>query len=145
MVLCMHARLRAHTCTVMYMSTGRFLHSPGHDCICKSVRSGQYCMVDTIAMIWHRFCTVTLAGLGQGTVYWPVYDLSLLDVLPWPRQGYRRSKRFHCTIQGWQYNRSKLRPWLANSPGKSTGILNCSNRTINKHIRRIKWYKKNKY
>ena len=29
--------------------TGRFLHSPGHDCICKSVRSGQYCMVDTIA------------------------------------------------------------------------------------------------
>ena len=31
------------------MSTGRFLHSPGHDCICKSVRSGQYCMADTIA------------------------------------------------------------------------------------------------
>ena len=46
-----HARslTRAHTCTVMYMSAGRFLHSPGHDCICKSVRSGQYCMADTIA------------------------------------------------------------------------------------------------
>ena len=48
-----HARslTRAHiqSCTVMYMSTGRFLHSPGHDCIFKSVRSGQYCMADTIA------------------------------------------------------------------------------------------------
>ena len=41
---------RAHTCTVTYMSAGRFLHSPGHDCIiCKSLRSGQYCMADTIA------------------------------------------------------------------------------------------------
>ena len=40
---------RAHTCTVTYMSAGRFLHSPGHDCICKSVRSGHYCMADTIA------------------------------------------------------------------------------------------------
>ena len=46
---CMHARLRAHTCTVMYMSAGRFLHNPGHDCICKSVGSGQYCMADIIA------------------------------------------------------------------------------------------------
>ena len=32
----MHARLR------------RFLQSPGHNCICKSVRSGQYCMADTL-------------------------------------------------------------------------------------------------
>ena len=42
----------AYAHTYMYshvMSTGRFLHSPGHDCICKSVRSGQYCMADTIA------------------------------------------------------------------------------------------------
>ena len=40
-----HARFlaRAHT------STGRFLHNPGHECICKSVRSGQNCMVVTIA------------------------------------------------------------------------------------------------
>ena len=46
----MHARMvRTYACTVMYMSTGRFLHSSGHDFICKSVRSGQYCMPDTIA------------------------------------------------------------------------------------------------
>ena len=46
-----HARslTRAHTCTVMYMSTGRFLYSPVHDCICKSAQSVQYCMADTIA------------------------------------------------------------------------------------------------
>ena len=47
-----HARslTRAHTCsTVMYLSAGRFLHSPGHDCICKRVRSGQCCMAHTIA------------------------------------------------------------------------------------------------
>ena len=29
------------------MPPGRFLHSSGHDCMCKSVRSGQYCMADT--------------------------------------------------------------------------------------------------
>ena len=37
------------TCTVMFISAGWFLQRPGHDCICKSVRSGQYCMADTIA------------------------------------------------------------------------------------------------
>ena len=46
----------AHTCTVMYMSTGRFLHSPGHDCIRESVRSGQYCMADTIASDTDSYC-----------------------------------------------------------------------------------------
>ena len=47
----MHARLRAHIqCTDMW-STGRFLHSPGHHCICRGIRSGQYCMADTIASV----------------------------------------------------------------------------------------------
>ena len=46
-----HARslTRAHTLHVQSCTCPRFLHSPGHDCICISVRSGQYCMADTIA------------------------------------------------------------------------------------------------
>ena len=40
---------RAHNVQSCTCPPGRFLHSPGHDCICESVRSGQYCMADTIA------------------------------------------------------------------------------------------------
>ena len=64
-VQCMPARLRAHIhVQSCIMSTGLFLHRPGHNCICKSVRSGQYCMADTIASdsgIQH--CSVSLPHL----------------------------------------------------------------------------------
>ena len=43
-----HARSLTRTYMYMYMAAGRFLHSPGHDCI-NSVRSGQHSMADTIA------------------------------------------------------------------------------------------------
>ena len=49
-----HARslTGAHTCsTVMYISAERFLHSPGKDCMCKSIQSGQYCMANTNASV----------------------------------------------------------------------------------------------
>ena len=37
------------------MSTGRFLHSPGHECICNSVRRGQYCSLQGgHNCIWNR-------------------------------------------------------------------------------------------
>ena len=68
-----HARslTRAHTCTVMYMSAGRFLHSPGHDCICKSVRSGQYCMADTIASdTGHNNANLMPIFLGAYSLCW---------------------------------------------------------------------------
>ena len=51
-----HARslTRAHTCTVMYMSAGRFLHSPG-----------QYCMTDTVVsyIVLQLFCDQLMASL----------------------------------------------------------------------------------
>ena len=53
-----HLLTQAHTRTIMYMSTERFLHSPGHDCICKSVRSGQY--------TWRTQLHLTPAGLQVG-------------------------------------------------------------------------------
>ena len=56
----MHA-LDRFTRACMYLSTRRLLQSPGHDCICKSVRSGQYCMADTIA---------SDTGLGNEQCLW---------------------------------------------------------------------------
>ena len=51
----MHARshTRAHTCTVMYMSTGRFSHSPGHDCIMQKCPE-QTVLHGGLNCIWHR-------------------------------------------------------------------------------------------
>ena len=71
-----------HSCTFMYMSTGRFLHSPGHNWICKSVRSRQYCLADTIAsdmgtcqgvtQLW-KFsvkCAIYFLCVRLGCLYW---------------------------------------------------------------------------
>ena len=58
-IRCNH-KIREHSCCIYVGSVHAcvqsctcprtvFLCSPGHDCICKSVRSGQYLMADTIA------------------------------------------------------------------------------------------------
>ena len=53
----------AYARTYMYMSAGRFLHSPGHDRMCKSVRSGQYCMADTIASDTGHTCRLWVSRM----------------------------------------------------------------------------------
>ena len=65
----------AYTHTYMYSrctSTGPFLHSPGHDCIRKSVRSVQYCMADTIA-----------SDTGRPLVWQSVYNFALVRSFFW--------------------------------------------------------------